>query len=356
MALSSGTRQRFREELHRRDPAGRFADKPDAQEAQEKAKRAGVTATDVIKLLESDAPKRGSAARRFALYRDGMTVQDYIDAVGDKRLALRDIAWDRKQGYIIIRDAAPRNFTRADFTAAGVNVATDAVIPVWNKTVGLSPQDVVTRLAAGLPGKARFGLNFPRDSYTGEILTDEVELDVYITDELRGDSKHNVLAATRVFREVNGQREVYHRSFAVDSFVRGQGLGKTFLRNSMSLYADMSVRKVTLNANIEVGSYAWARYGFKPTRAAWEKFRSDATVFHLQPDVQPQVRSLLSSDDPRAMWAIADIRTPHVSRYAREGQTTTVGQAMLMHNEWRGELRLDDEEAMRRFWAYVGKV
>jgi outer membrane biosynthesis protein TonB len=49
-----------------------------------------------IKVLVKDNPKRGSAAERFALYKNGMTVGEYIDAGGKRP----DISWDSKQGWI----------------------------------------------------------------------------------------------------------------------------------------------------------------------------------------------------------------------------------------------------------------
>jgi prevent-host-death family protein len=57
--------------------------------------------------LVSHNPKRRGSAERFALYRDGMTVQDYIDAVarrGDpERVALDDISWDLNRDFIALR-------------------------------------------------------------------------------------------------------------------------------------------------------------------------------------------------------------------------------------------------------------
>lgn len=65
---------------------------------------------DVIRyLLTGDAPnpKRGTAAARFAHYRDGMTVAAYIAAVGERKQALRDLAWDTKQKWVAVEGAKP---------------------------------------------------------------------------------------------------------------------------------------------------------------------------------------------------------------------------------------------------------
>lgn len=66
----------------------------------------------VITVLAPANPKRRAAAVRFALYRDGMTVAQYIKAIKSRRLhggaeiAGRDLAWDAKVGHIKV-EAAP---------------------------------------------------------------------------------------------------------------------------------------------------------------------------------------------------------------------------------------------------------
>lgn len=87
-----------------------------------------VGVTDIITLLhKGDNPKRAEAARRFAKYRDGMSVQDYIDAVGDRRQALRDIAWDMKMEWVTISGAPKTKRASKDVPAEAVeeSAATD---------------------------------------------------------------------------------------------------------------------------------------------------------------------------------------------------------------------------------------
>lgn len=54
----------------------------------------------VAALYKETNPKRGNAAKRFEHYCDNMTVADYIAKVKDRGLALADIRWDVKQGFI----------------------------------------------------------------------------------------------------------------------------------------------------------------------------------------------------------------------------------------------------------------
>ena len=52
-----------------------------------------------IKLLVKENPKRAAAAERFDLYKNGMTVAEYLKA-GGKRA---DVNWDVKQGFIEVK-------------------------------------------------------------------------------------------------------------------------------------------------------------------------------------------------------------------------------------------------------------
>jgi hypothetical protein len=66
----------------------------------------GSLSRKIGKLRESN-PKTGKSALRFALYRTGMTVQDYIrscDEIGMSKLALFDITWDTERKFIELRD------------------------------------------------------------------------------------------------------------------------------------------------------------------------------------------------------------------------------------------------------------
>jgi hypothetical protein len=71
----------------------------------------GLPDASVITLHRGENPKRGAAATRYALYRDGMTVGDYVKAVteanpkNNRGLAIADLAWDTNHGFITVNAA-----------------------------------------------------------------------------------------------------------------------------------------------------------------------------------------------------------------------------------------------------------
>ena len=58
-----------------------------------------ILGTAKIKVLVKDNPKRAAAAERFALYKSGMTVDEYIAAGGTRA----DVNWDVKQQFIEVK-------------------------------------------------------------------------------------------------------------------------------------------------------------------------------------------------------------------------------------------------------------
>jgi hypothetical protein len=125
----------------------------------------------------------------------------------------------------------------------------------------------------------------------------------------------------------------------------------------------MGVKKVTLHANIDVGGYAWARFGFTPTQRSWNDLRESMSYWvnadevttdwlgneyqplNIPPRQRKALTKILSDPGPKGIWKIAD---------ARIGDRK-IGKEILMERDWEGEMRLDDAEAMARFNHYVGR-
>lgn len=61
----------------------------------------------------------------------------------------------------------------------------------------------------------------------------------------------------------NGEVEliVNHDYFELPNSLQGDGLGKELLKKSLEQYDEIGVDAITLQANIAVGGYAWAKYG-----------------------------------------------------------------------------------------------
>lgn len=163
----------------------------------------------------------------------------------------------------------------------------------------------------------------------------------------RGDDGTEI---TRNFKRLDdGSVDVYHAYFRAGR--RGEGAGKQFFRTSMGEYIAAGVSQVRVTANIDVGGYAWARFGYLPAdQGAWDGLRRFLrTRLDVLQDVTPEqkkaVTRILDKDDRRALWEVADATI----------SGRKIGKELLLGSHWSGKIELSNEEQMRRFTAYVSQ-
>jgi hypothetical protein len=136
---------------------------------------------------------------------------------------------------------------------------------------------------------------------------------------------------------------------------QGQGLAKRVLGSSFDLYEAIRVDRVKLLANIDIGGYAWARFGFTPEnlseleRLGSEMIRRLPKMVGLSPAQRRKlagvVQDAVDRGDFSIVWDVADMR---------DG-TPPLGFRLLQGTEWAGELKLRDRKAMSRLRAYLAR-
>ncbi|RKP44755.1 hypothetical protein [Pararobbsia silviterrae] len=168
---------------------------------------------------------------------------------------------------------------------------------------------------------------------------------------------------TRRFKRdtAGGPLSVYHAYFKAGS--TGGGSGKQLFRNSMGVYKALGVAEVSVYANIDVGGYAWAKFGYLPKN--WGNLRatlrnrlssiangsiSRATQGRrsvqlpaLDPSIVAKINTVLDSDSPETLWVIADMKVGE----------RAVGKELLLGTDWNGVMKLSHERTMLRFAKYV---
>jgi hypothetical protein len=124
----------------------------------------------------------------------------------------------------------------------------------------------------------------------------------------------------------------------------------------MGFYKKAGIYKVTLHADIDVGSYAWARFGFVPNKTGrsdqtWDGFRTQMAnkLNHKvrNPADRAKIKECLDDPNPYAIWKLSDLRNSNGESIAKE---------FLMNEDWYGHITLSDEAAMRRFNFYVTRA
>lgn len=75
-------------------------------------------------------------------------------------------------------------------------------------------------------------------------------------------------------RDIDWNNKTAESSFlSLTRSATGHSLGKTILASNIAAYKKMGIERVKVHANIDVGGYAWAKYGYVPTQSSWNDLR-----------------------------------------------------------------------------------
>lgn len=166
---------------------------------------------------------------------------------------------------------------------------------------------------------------------------------------------------TRQFSKSADGISVYHAYFSAGT--TGGGSGKHLFRTSMGVYKALGVTEVGVTANIDVGGYAWARFGYLPRSwgALKRTIRSNLDALQsgqrtvstrgqesrrsapLAPEHARKIEQMLENTSAETLWAIADMKIGERS----------VGKELLLGTSWGGVMKLSHAPTMLRFAKYV---
>jgi len=224
-----------------------------------------------------------------------------------------------------------------------------AIVDYWNQygngqdffktyqdLMGLSKEDMLKVMAMN-PGTGRF---------PAEVFFSSRELVFNYDGPLFGSRESGQLHLTLKPR-VN---ELHVDLAVVPSSTQAQGLMKQILRSWIPVLDRLGITKISLQANIDMGSYAWARYGWLPDAGqlgprSYFLARLENRIMQTMDlpndvyDVVTAALKRLKEGDAQALWAIADIK-----KWGRE---------LLRSLSWDGVLDFSNPEVMRRFTNYI---
>jgi hypothetical protein len=141
----------------------------------------------------------------------------------------------------------------------------------WNEKINEAPEEFRDHFLGGLDGTMRLGYspNSDKISIDGRLEDDGKEIGTYQ-------------------REINlKDNKAYSAYFNLKKSSQGGNVGKKLLAANVAMYQKLGLDKVEVTANIDVGGYAWAKYGYVPTASSWRDLSSD-------------LRNKLSGDRDRA--------------------------------------------------------
>ena len=153
---------------------------------------------------------------------------------------------------------------------------------------------------------------------------------------------------TRVFKKGgDGKYFVYHSYFEAGN--RGQGAGKALFRTSLGVYKSLGMTRIDVFANIDVGGYAWAKFGFMINESEWHSMRNNfkrrVNSMTLSAKAKTRLIKILDDPSPRALFALSDLK---------DGERN-IGKEFLLGYNWHGTLDLSDDFMHRRCIGYISQ-
>lgn len=165
---------------------------------------------------------------------------------------------------------------------------------------------------------------------------------------------------------------VNHEYLKLDSGRQGAGATRSLIRNQMTLYEQMKVHSVKVHANIDVGGYAWSRYGAvmsdesafydlaQDVEWRWKKMVADGADDAISPAAKEVIDDFINmgnaatfddAESMRMIWQISDL----AEAVTWGGKTQSLGKHLLLNSDWHGVFDMTDLSVMERLWAYVGR-
>lgn len=262
---------------------------------------------------------------------------------------------EQLRAYAYERSQAPAQAVQT--TSGPLGELSSAVRGGIQKLIGphMSEQDFKDKFFGGMHSQA--GTKFDYSPANGQL-----NIEARLVDPETG---QRIGSMNREIDPSTGR--AYHGYLSIQQDSRGTGLVPKMLQNQVELYKKMGLDRVEVSADLDVGKYAWAKYGFLPkTNQDWDYHRDAIryTLDAMRPDLSPEqyteVRKLTDSPDKHALWGIADLSQPAPANWKIAARTaarkdTTLGQALLTRSgAWPGKLDLTDEDSMERFNDYIG--
>jgi len=125
---------------------------------------------------------------------------------------------------------------------------------------------------------------------------------------------------------------------------QGSGLTKRMFEKLYKQYEKGGITRIDVTANIEVGGYAWARYGFSATD-------------------KNEVLKIITNSKNKEFKRLAKRKIRyHYGRYGRDKpfpmiRLTTIegGKQELLNTWWSGTLNLENKKELKVFLKYLNR-
>ncbi|HEV7379364.1 MAG TPA: hypothetical protein VGN64_06195 [Dyadobacter sp.] len=146
---------------------------------------------------------------------------------------------------------------------------------------------------------------------------------------------------SRSFAMQGGALTVNHDYFEIPKSLQGSGMSKQVFRRLYRQYQNAGVRKIKVHANIDIGGYSWARYGFGMTDKREVQNLFDTAKKKLSDRQFVRFMKIYNKYKDVVPFPIKQIATENY------------GKNLLLGSDWQGEIDLDDVIDRKYFEDYL---
>ena len=214
---------------------------------KEKTQRAGAALSPKLKA-------RAEAKRQAE--RVAQQTATGLQAAEEKQAAEVEKATPSKKKKLATRD----DFAKAKVRFRMPDPQVEEFLTSWNEKIGMNPEEFVKTFTGGLQDRVDMSMGKSGNEFqvTG-IIKDE-----------------NGRTIGNFDRDIKpDKKEAYSAYFKIEKAYTGDDIGKRILAGNIEAYEAMGIDTVRVSANIDKGGYAWAKYGYVPTAAAWSTLSAE---------------------------------------------------------------------------------
>lgn len=156
-----------------------------------------------------------------------------------------------------------KKVTKEDFKKAKIELAAQDTrsendfVDGWNSKIGEDPAEFKKEFMGGLDGTMTLGGSGRGFDIKGSINAADGSQAGTFSRYLDPDGK-----------------EATSSYFSLKKEQTHSDIGKKMLAGNIETYQRLGIEKVVVSANIDVGGYAWAKYGYVPTQSSWNTLRN----------------------------------------------------------------------------------
>lgn len=220
---------------------------------------------------------------------------------------------------------------------SGSTQSEQAFIAKWNDKVGIEPEEFKKTFLGGVNASMNivdYGTKYNvTGSIWGEGAQEGVEVGSYERD-IKVDAK-----------------EAYSAYFKLNKSTTKHNIGKKILAGNIETYEQLGIEKVEVSANIDVGGYAWAKYGYVPTQASWDSMRGklESRLTGEERSSRPQSSNTIEADD----WNMlsSDVQSDVRDRWMRDSRDEFISSE---EQNWRESGQAKDDAKRELASMYGG--